>query len=438
MKKHKYFIGVLLLILNFLSLCYGYNYHGCALVPDGNHGWVVTIDTTLILHTWDGGVNWEPQELLTSRNYFDVFFLDSLKGWTVHILAIIWHTSDGGLTWSYQNPGGSKFGTRISFFDSLFGWAACGSAIVLRTTDGGVTWPQVILNSIVPADTADFYGVSFVDSLKGWMCAGRYPELDTGGNIVFKQGQGYIVHSENGGDSWILQKRDTIYDFFDVRFKDEQEGWVVGGNDSTMEACVLHTTNGGQDWNPLLIPNTAKYLRALELIDGNKLWAVGRNGTIIYSPDGGNNWQIQSSGIDTTLFDVDFADSLNGLIAGNNVVLYTHNGGNTWLRADVPGIAQNSNDKIQNTKLLAQPNPFSRQTKIQIPKSKFPISAVESQIYDATGKLVTSLKLNPVSASSSSSLWDGRDNRGREVKPGVYFVVSEKSPNQRLRLVKVK
>ncbi len=43
-----------------------------------------------------------------------------------------------------------------------------------------------------------------------------------------------------------------------------------------MEACVLHTTNGGEDWNQLTIPSQAKYLRALELIDGNKLWAVGR------------------------------------------------------------------------------------------------------------------------------------------------------------------
>ncbi|MEO0115399.1 MAG: hypothetical protein ABIK93_07985 [candidate division WOR-3 bacterium] len=46
-----------------------------------------------------------------------------------------------------------------------------------------------------------------------------------------------------------MQKRDTIYDFFDVKFKDSLEGWVVGGNDSTMEGCVYHTTDGGQTWN---------------------------------------------------------------------------------------------------------------------------------------------------------------------------------------------
>ncbi|MEO0092933.1 MAG: YCF48-related protein [candidate division WOR-3 bacterium] len=99
-----------------------------------------------------------------------------------------------------------------------------------------------------------------------------------------------------------MQKRDTIYDFFDVKFKDSLEGWVVGGNDSTMEGCVYHTTDGGQTWNRQTLPQSAKILNSLELIGENKLWAVGRNGTIIHSSDGGISWQMQNSGIDTTFF----------------------------------------------------------------------------------------------------------------------------------------
>jgi photosystem II stability/assembly factor-like uncharacterized protein len=335
MKNQKYLIGLLFFILNFLSFGYGYNYHGCAFAPNSDQGWVVTIESTLAFHTWNGGVNWEPENIPTTRDFFDVFFLDSLNGWTANRLAMIWHTSDGGLNWNWQSLGMSKFGTRVFFLDTLYGWVAGGEAIVIRTTDGGTSpWQQVIINYL-PADTVDFYGVSFVDHMKGWMCAGRYPELDTGGHVIFKQGQGYIVHSEDGGDSWVLQRRDTYYDFFDVKFKDDLEGWVVGGNDSTMEACVLHTINGGQTWNTQPLPISAKYLRSLELVDGNKLWAVGRNGTIIYSSNGGSSWSVQTSGVDTTLFDVDFSDSLCGLIACNGFVLYTQNGGRNWYPANL-------------------------------------------------------------------------------------------------------
>jgi photosystem II stability/assembly factor-like uncharacterized protein len=335
MGNKKYSLGLLFLVIGLLSVSYGYNYHGCAMAPNSDQGWVVTIETTLVNHTWDGGESWELQQILTSRDFFDVFFLDTLNGWTTNRLAMIWHTSNGGLNWNWQSLGMSKFGTRVFFLDSLHGWVAAGEGICIRTTDGGNNWLQVFIHNI-PLDTVDFYGVSFVDTLHGWMAAGRYPEIDSLG-VHFKKGQGFIVYSNNGGDSssWVTQRHDTIYDFFDVKFKDTLEGWVVGGNDSTMEACVLHTTNGGQNWSQQTIPASAKYLRALELVDGNKLWAIGRNGTIIHSLNGGSSWSVQNCGVDTTLFDIDFADSLRGLIAGNGFVFYTQNGGRNWFQANL-------------------------------------------------------------------------------------------------------
>lgn len=430
---------VSVLVLSVFSFTFGNNYHGCAMAPNSNHGWVVTIESTLCYHTWDGGVHWEQQNIPTTRDFFDIFFLDSLKGWTANRLAMIWHTSDGGQYWYWQSLGMSKFATRVFFIDSLYGWAAAGEAIVIRTTDGGTSpWQQVIIDYL-PAETVDFYGVSFVNQMKGWMVAGRYPELDTGGRVVFKQGQGYIVQSEDGGDSWTLQRHDTYYDFFDVKFKDEMEGWVVGGNDSTMEACVLHTTNGGETWNQQTIPNEARYLRALELIDGNKLWAVGRNGTIIYSSNGGNTWTLQTSGVDTTLFDIDFADSLRGLIAGNGVVLYTQNGGRNWQIANL-AITEKSFSSPKIPTLTACPNPFTKSTVIYFPYAKF-------RIYDVMGKLITAGSVETSSRQSQSFVWDGKDNRGKEVKPGLYFVIvdthnntkffSQPSP-PKLLLIKIK
>lgn len=424
---------IFLVFYALANLVYGYNFHGCALAPNSDQGWVVTIETTLVYHTWNGGINWEQQHIPTTRDFFDVFFLDTLKGWTANLLASIWHTSDGGLNWRWQNLGGAKFAARIFFLDDRFGWTACGNPIVLRTTTGGNTWEQVILQWL-PMDTVDFYGVHFVDSLKGWMVAGRYPELDSFGNVIFKQGQGYIVHSANGGDTntWVLQKRDTFYDFFDVKFKDTLEGWVVGGNDSTMEACVFHTTNGGSTWHQQTVPQMAKYLRALELIDGNKLWAVGRNGTIIYSSNGGISWQMQTSGVDTTLFDVDFADSLRGLIAGNGVVLYTRDGGDTWQVADVSGVGE---ARIQNAiRSQASPNPFRKMTTIKLAQNLE--SHPELKIYDVNGRLIKNLILSS-QGKVVLGFWDGRDNQGKSVKSGIYWAIVKQAPTIKLRLIKI-
>ncbi|MEO0114002.1 MAG: YCF48-related protein [candidate division WOR-3 bacterium] len=419
----KEIIALSVLVLSLISFTFGNNYHGCALAPNSNHGWVVTIESTLCYHTWDGGVHWEQQNIPTTRDFFDIFFLDSLRGWTANRLAMIWHTDDGGASWRWQNLGGAKFATRIFFLDYTFGWAACGEAIVLLTTDSGTSWVQIDLHNYLPADTVDFYDVSFVNELKGWMVAGRYPELDTAGNVIFKQGQGYIVHSEDGGDSWVLQRRDTYYDFFGVKFKDELEGWVVGGNDSTMEACVLHTTDGGQTWQAQSIPAQAKYLRALELIDGNKLWAVGRNGTIIYSSNGGNTWTLQTSGVDTTLFDVDFADSLRGLIAGNDIVLYTQDGGRNWIITDPTGLfepkSRISNFEFRISNLICYPNPFTAKTTIRFNGNPKGFSVLK--IYNSAGELVKSFSLTTKNQQPITLIWDGRDDRGKELAPGIYF-----------------
>ncbi|MDH5683418.1 MAG: YCF48-related protein [candidate division WOR-3 bacterium] len=430
-----------LLLFSFQSFSSAYTFHGCALAPNSNQGWVVTSDTALTFHSSDGGINWVEQFIPTRREFYDVFFIDSLSGWIASEIAIIWYTSDGGLNWHWQSLGLSHYATRVFFLDSLYGWAANWDGIVIRTTDGGDEWLQVIIYWL-PIDTVDFYGVSFIDNLKGWMCAGRYPEINYIGDTIFKKGQGFIVHSENGGDSWVLQKRDTIYDFFDVKFKDSLEGWVVGGNDSTMEACVFHTLDGGLSWNLRTLPQGSKILHSLELIDDNKLWAVGRNGTIIHSSDGGNSWITQISGIDTTLYDVDFADSLRGLIAGDGVVLYTQDGGNTWFQANVVGM-ESPTIRRPDFQITAYPNPFSKKIAIRFMPN---VLSNELKIYDVTGKFVNSFSTNPQSLIPDHCfVWDGCDNAGNEVRPGVYFAIfdkfgfnSDNSYKQKLQLVKVK
>lgn len=77
-------------------------------------------------------------------------------------------------------------------------------------------------------------------------------------------------------------------------------------------------------------------LTAVDFIDEGRGWAVGKNGVIINTRNGGANWYEQQSGTDNTIFDVDFVDRRNGWAVGNNgTILYTNDGGRKW-------VAQNS------------------------------------------------------------------------------------------------
>jgi len=94
--------------------------------------------------------------------------------------------------------------------------------------------------------------------------------------------------------------------------------------------------------------------------------------------------------------------------------------------------ASNYQFSISSYQLSISPNPFTKEVEIrmQIPEikkienrnspiSQFPISLC---IYDVSGRSVRSFSLTTDhSALVTAVSWDGRDNKGREVKNGIYF-----------------
>lgn len=99
----------------------------------------------------------------------------------------------------------------------------------------------------------------------------------------------------------------------------------------------------------------------------------------------------------------------------------------------VTGISEDTGFKIQDTgyDLMVSPNPFSRQTNIRftIQDSRSTIENLEVRIFDISGRLVRSF--NP----ESSIIWNGRDDYGRELGSGVYFVQMDTGDHQEVRQV---
>ena len=72
-------------------------------------------------------------------------------------------------------------------------------------------------------------------------------------------------------------------------------------------------------------------LNKIFFVDSKNGWAVGDNGKIIYSDNGGKTWQNQNSGTNNKLISIFFIDNKKGFATGyNNTLLYTNDGGNIW------------------------------------------------------------------------------------------------------------
>ena len=77
---------------------------------------------------------------------------------------------------------------------------------------------------------------------------------------------------------------------------------------------------------------TTKNLYAVHFVDANNGWAVGEQGIIIRTTDGGTTWTQQTSGTIVGFEDVWFKDVNTGIVVGGlNTVLKTTDGGLTWI-----------------------------------------------------------------------------------------------------------
>ncbi len=87
--------------------------------------------------------------------------------------------------------------------------------------------------------------------------------------------------------------------------------------------------------------------------------------------------------------------------------------------------------------LLAAPNPFARTTsaRVELPSS----SLVVLRVYDAAGRRVRTLARERLSAGSHTFEWDSRDETGRSVAPGAYFLrIETDTASSTRRLVRLR
>ena len=190
-------------------------------------GWVVgTVGR--ILHTTNGGTNWEQQTSGTTEHFLSVDFIDTSKGWCVATLGRIYFTQDAGSTWIQQSSGTTQDLYGVKFINANTGFTVGYNGTIVKTTNGGTIW--TIKNS---GTTRDFYAVEFIDSSKGWC-------VSSGGRTYFTQTQGEFWAEHNTGVNKTLNGIHFPETQGPGDFSQGVIGYIAGDG-----GTILKTTDGG-------------------------------------------------------------------------------------------------------------------------------------------------------------------------------------------------
>lgn len=220
----------------------------------------------------------------------------------------IFKTTNGGNNWTICSNYTDILNS-IYFTDINVGYAVGSNGAIAKTTNGGANW-------ITQTSTTSNYlnSVCFIGN-NGWA---------VGNNNS-------IQHTTNGGAKWTSQSVGSgSYNFNSIYFVNASIGYICGNDISNSIGCIFKTTNGGMNWTPQST-NSLDYLNSIYFIDANVGFAVGQNGSMLYTTNGGLNW-FNKIICNPNLYSVCFVDSNNGYVVGDvGTILKTIDGGLNWL-----------------------------------------------------------------------------------------------------------
>jgi hypothetical protein len=135
---------------------------------------------------------------------------------------------------------------------------------------------------------------------------------------------GTILKTTNGGTTWVAQASGTDNPAI-------TSIWFTSAATAFMtcsDGRLLRTVNAGLTWHPTFCPGPLASVHFPTLING---WAVGANGLIKFTTDGGETWFPQPSGTTRNLNGVCFANADTGWAVGDGgTIIWTTNGGASW------------------------------------------------------------------------------------------------------------
>jgi photosystem II stability/assembly factor-like uncharacterized protein len=145
----------------------------------------------------------------------------------------------------------------------------------------------------------------------------------------------FIFSSYNSFSQWIQQVSPVNHHLTEVKFINENTGWIT-----TFSGSIMRTSNSGVNWIvQYSVPG--KYIFGLSIVDSNTIYAVGYFETIVKSTNGGKNWTEIRNGLigeGHSYEAVYFINKDTGWVGGSgNLIFKTTNGGLTFDSVIVSG-----------------------------------------------------------------------------------------------------
>lgn len=108
-----------------------------------------------------------------------------------------------------------------------------------------------------------------------------------GARLVAVGDRGYIVYSDNNGESWQRAEAPANLPLLTgVAYSDARVGWAVGH-----DSFILVSRDEGKTWTRAFsAPDDQKPLMDVHFVDGNNGFAVGAYGAFYETSDGGKTW----------------------------------------------------------------------------------------------------------------------------------------------------
>ncbi|ATE61229.1 WD40/YVTN/BNR-like repeat-containing protein [Thauera sinica] len=248
-----------------------------------------------------------PLPVLERRDaFFGIDMPASGVVWAAGSRGKIVRSDDGGRTWARQAAPTAEHLQDIAAWDAQRAVAVGNRGVLLRTEDGGRHWSNVAVplsavdNKLLRVrTTADgrAFAVGEMGALLGSRDHGRnwqrlMPEQDVGlngvavvGDRVWVAGErGLILHSADGGATWVRQPVPVARSLTAVAFRDARRGVAVGLN-----GTILTTENGGLDWNDRSIRDTPHLYDVAH--DGEGWYAVGERDLLLQADAEAGAWR---------------------------------------------------------------------------------------------------------------------------------------------------
>ena len=346
------------------------DFFGCLMIDENTWlaGRVSDYTAVGIFRTTDRGLNWHEIYNTGLNGSIDNFYrYNENTIYALHKFAYL-KSTDRGNTWTRKEVSSyPNYLNSIMFLNDSIGYIGSQDSIILKTTNYGENWFGINVHPVSPFTY--FSSVMFKNENTG-ICVsseakGSYRTTNGGINWTHypnQSGRGTFYgdfiniqnyYSTDFGLTWIQRNAVDSLGYF-ITFADSNTCYstYVEGNH------IWKSTNKGVNFSKIS-RNYFPESKDFTICNRNKLFVITRQ-QIFRSTNFGDDFQQVYSNNQYYLSFIDFSDSLKGIAVGSEgKILLTTNGGNTWLPKTV-GSSGKLGVNYMNNKIVIQDSAINK------------------------------------------------------------------------------